>query len=97
MAKDLINDSALQRIYQSVLEENENGIEIEIKMQATKEFRAALNDLVFEAISFSINHARQARHQMLVVEDLPMLMEASECTPAQENEPTEDRADSSES
>jgi phosphatidylserine/phosphatidylglycerophosphate/cardiolipin synthase-like enzyme len=92
MAKELVNDSALQRIYQSVLEENENGVEVEIKMQATKEFRAKLNDLVFEAISFSINHARRAGHQMLVVEDLPMLVEATECTSAQEDEATEDAA-----
>jgi len=92
MAKELVNDSALQRLYQGVLEEDENGVEIEIKMQATKEFRAKLNDLVFEAISFSINHARRAGHQMLVPEDLPMLIEAVECKSASEEEPAEDAA-----
>jgi hypothetical protein len=92
MAKELVNDSALQRLYQSVLEENENGVEVEIKMQATKEFRAKLNDLVFEAISFSISHARRAGHQMLTIEDLPMLVEATECTSALEDDPTEDAA-----
>jgi len=92
MAKELVNDSALQRLYQNILEEDENGVEIEIKMQATKEYKAQLNELVFEAVSLSISHARQAGHQMLTVEDLPALLGAPECTSAPENESTEDPA-----
>ena len=94
MAKELVNDSALQRIYQGVLEEDENGVEIEVKMQATKEFRAKLNDLVFDIISMSVTHARRLGHQMLIETDLPTLVEAPECPSAPEDEPTENAATS---
>jgi len=72
MAKELINDSALIRIYQTVLEENELGVESEIKMQATGEFKRKLNDFVFEAISACIQHARAEGRNTLTPEDIPI-------------------------
>ena len=85
MAKELVNDSALIRVYQNVLEENELGVETEVKMQATGEFKSKLNDFVFEVISSCIQHARAAERFTLMPEDVPTAM----CHPSPE-EPEEE-------
>jgi histone H3/H4 len=86
MAKELINDSALTRLYQNVLEEDAVGNEVELKMQATKEFKVALNEFAFQAISACISHARAAKRLTLHPRDIPTLVEAP---PDPEAEPLE--------
>ena len=66
-----INLNAVKRVYQSVLTEDEEGEEIEIKMQGTPEFKEKLNDFVFEAISACVTRALEDGRRTLWPEDVP--------------------------
>jgi histone H3/H4 len=87
MAKELINDSALIRLYQDVLEEDPEGNEVVRKMQATKEFKRRLNDFAFEIVSSCIQHARAANRLTLNSRDIPPLGEYPEDPEAEPLEP----------
>lgn len=72
MAKEIINESALNRLYQNVIEDDGEGNETPIKMQATGKFKQALNEFVEKLVVESITHARANQRVILVPNDIPI-------------------------
>lgn len=67
----IINLNALKRVYQNVVDEDEDGDEVSVYMQATPEFRERLNEQVFEMVASAISTARLNGRNTLWVDDLP--------------------------
>jgi histone H3/H4 len=66
----LLRMNAIQRFYQNLEEEDPDGNVIPLKMQASQEFKAALNKIVEGLLYDGVDRARKAGRKMLQPEDL---------------------------
>lgn len=71
----LLKMNQLQGVYQNMTELDADGVEVELKMQASKEFKTKFNELVFNLLIDCVNNARKEGRKMLVEGDVPSLQE----------------------
>lgn len=77
-AKDaplVLNLNGIQRVYQSVEEEDDDGEVQLLKLRASKEFKDLLNGLTYSLLADSISNAVEAGRTTIWAEDLPTIQE----------------------
>lgn len=73
--KMLIKLNQLQSAYQNLTEEDEDGNIVQLKMQATKEFKLRFNEFVHSILLDCVNSARDDGRKMMLPEDVPTLQD----------------------
>lgn len=71
---NLLNYSAYQRVYQQA-EVIEDGAYVEVKLQATRQFKDKLNKLIYDALQDCIEHCLNDGRRTLDDCDVPTLIE----------------------
>lgn len=73
----LLKMNQLQNVYQNLTEFDGDGVEVPLKMQASKEFKAKFNELVFTLLLDCINNARKEGRKTMSEDDVPTLQDVS--------------------